>query len=198
MTPSDQIRRRIRAHHAEAKCPPLTLRLVKYTLADREYTLATTLLDAKQFPRKAVSAVYHSRWEIEGIFKIAKQMMTVEQFPAQSERGVKQELYAHFVLITCTRVFSNHSEQQLQSPSEWLSPRKFQVNFKHALTVFASNLEALLLPSQNSNTVVATVLNCIRQCYQRLRPDRSYPRESKQPRDKWARRRSKLPAQAPG
>ena len=123
----------------------------------------------------------------------------IEQFHAQSERGVKQELYAHFVLITCTRLFSNWSEPQLQSPSESRSKPKFQVNFKHALTVFASQLEPLLLPSrQNLSAVVETVLNSIRQCRQRLRPGRSYPRESKQPRGKWVGCRSKLPAQAPG
>ena len=33
--------------------------------------------------------------------------MGVDNFHGQSERGVKQELYAHFVLIALTRLFTN-------------------------------------------------------------------------------------------
>ena len=131
MTPGTEVRRGIQARHANADCPPLSLRLVKFTVAGEEHTLATTLQNRQQFPSDSLSAVYHSRWGIEELRKNSEQMMADQQFHAQSERGVKQELYAHFVLITCSRFFSNHSEPHFQHQHVPAVP-KLQVNFKRS------------------------------------------------------------------
>ena len=103
VTASAEVRQRIRARQAEAQCLPLTLRLVKYAVADQEHALATTLLDGQQFSTAGLSEVYHSPWGIEETSENSKQMMMIKQFRAHSERGVKQELYAHFVQMTWRR-----------------------------------------------------------------------------------------------
>jgi IS4 transposase len=72
---------------------------VKYTEAGTTYILGTTLLNSEQYPVEALPDIYHSRWGIEELYKVSKQLMSIEEFHAQSERGVKQELFAHFVLI---------------------------------------------------------------------------------------------------
>jgi hypothetical protein len=58
--------------------------------------------------------LYHERWDIEELYKISKVLIEVQDFHAQTERGVKQELYAHFVMITLSRIFSNHVEDDIQ------------------------------------------------------------------------------------
>ena len=51
-----------------------TVRVVEYTLADSavptqdSYRLVTTLLDPEQAPGQELAALYHERWEIEGVF----------------------------------------------------------------------------------------------------------------------------------
>ncbi len=76
------------------------MRLVKYSYDDTIYVLGTTLLDSQYYKKEELSDLYHSRWGIEELYKISKVLINVEEFPAQSERGIKQELFAHFVLIT--------------------------------------------------------------------------------------------------
>ena len=90
-----------------AKTP---LRLVKYEIAGCAYVLGTTLLDRRMYPVADLSDLYHERWGVEELYKVSKQLIDIEDFHGRSERGVRQELFAHFVLIALTRLFSNHGE----------------------------------------------------------------------------------------
>ena len=99
-----------RAQLPDTLLRPCRVRLVKYTAGASSFALATTLLDAKAYPARALADLYHGRWSIEELYKISKQMLTVEYFHSRSERGVKQELFAHFTLIAMTRLFTNHTE----------------------------------------------------------------------------------------
>lgn len=38
-------------------------------------------------------------WNLE-LYKVSKRIFIIDDFHGQTERGVKQELFAHFVLIT--------------------------------------------------------------------------------------------------
>ena len=85
-----------RAQLPDTLLRPCRVRLVKYTAGASSYALATTLLDAKAYPARALADLYHGRWSIEELYKISKQMLAVEYFYSRSERGVKQELFASF------------------------------------------------------------------------------------------------------
>lgn len=166
----------------------LTLRVVKYEIGGTHYILGTTLLDKKKYSIEQLSSVYHARWGIEELYKVSKQLMRVEDFHGQSERGVKQELFAHFNLITLTRLFANHSEgnfhkQRMKSNSE---DQAMKANFKKCLMTVARNSEALLLRQTHMVTdTVNTIIASISTCRQTLRPNRSYARCSRKPIGKW-------------
>lgn len=164
----------------------IRLRLVKYTVAGTNYIVGTTLLDQQKYSIEDLSDVYHSRWGIEELYKISKQLMTIEEFHGQSERGVKQELFAHFILITLTRIFSNHSEDHFNAQTGSAENEKISVNFKNALVTMARNIEGLLL--QQATLVKQTInhiITSIFTCRQKLRPNRSYDRRSRKPVGKW-------------
>jgi hypothetical protein len=57
--------------------------------------------------------IYYSRWGVEELYKVSKEFIIVDDFHGKSERGVKQELFAHFVLITMNRLCSNKAEDQI-------------------------------------------------------------------------------------
>ena len=165
---------------------PIALRLLKYTVGGTTYLLGTTLFDRQTYTIEALSDVYHSRWGIEELYKVSKQLMTLEDFHGRTERGVKQELYAHFILITLARLFSNHSESGFNSPDTAKKAPTVKVNFKHCLHTVARHIEGLLvqqatLISETINRIVA----CVSSCRQKLRPNRSYPRRSRKPIGKW-------------
>ncbi len=186
ITPTKNSQAKLLEKYHEPEWPTLALRLVKYTVAKTSYVLGTTLLDKQAYTIKDLSDAYHSRWGIEELYKISKQLMSIEEFHGQSERGVKQELYAHFVLITLTRLFSNHSEIKfnLGNPADEGKPIK--ANFKNCLAAVSRNIEGLLL---NQVTLLNKTINCIiasiSTCRQRLRPNRSYDRHSRKPIGKW-------------
>jgi IS4 transposase len=147
--------------------PTLSLRLVKYDAGGTSYILGTTLWDQKKYSIKQISAVYHSRWGIEELYKVSKQLMKVEDFHAQSERGVKQELFANFNLITLTRLFANHSEDGFHSQSAKNDSEEhaMKANFKNCLMTVARNIEALLLQqthllNKTVNIIIASMSTC--------------------------------------
>ena len=172
-------------------CGPIRVRLVKYSVAATTYTLATTLLDVRQYPIEELSNLYHARWGIEELYKISKQLMAVEQFHGQTERGVKQELFAHFVLVTLTRLFANRSEDGFNRLDDAEEKPEMQANFKNSLLVVGRNIEALMLRQVEFLTAtVNQILEGIGSCRQRKRTGRSYERRSRKPESTWRRRKA--------
>ena len=199
LTPAQDRRTSIYKKYPTLECPTLALRLVKYEAGGTRYILGTTLMDSKTYTIEDLSAVYHSRWGVEELYKISKQLMKVEQFHAHSERGVKQELFAHFVLITLSRLFANHSEDGFNSHSAQNNNEEhaLKANFKNCIATVARQIEALLL--QQSSLLSKTVNNIIASistCRQRLRPNRSYARCSRKPVGKWRSTKKAKPVAA--
>lgn len=185
--PGKDRRREIQKDYPNMVITPLKLRLLKYTVAGETYALGTTLLDKEIYRLEDFPDVYHARWGVEELYKISKQHIDVEDFHGQSERGVKQELFAHFVLITLTRIFSNHTEIGF-NPNNNTGNEKQKViaNFKNSLLTVARNIEALFLRQAALVTkMVNRIVTAISRCKQRRRPNRSYDRASKKPVNKW-------------
>ncbi len=167
------------------------MRLVKYTASATDYTLATTLLDRQRYPVRALADLYHGRWSIEELYKISKQLLTVEHYHGQSERLVKQELYAHFTLIALTRTFAGHSEEGFRAEPDRHGRPARQANFQNSLHMVARHLEGLFLAHATTLArSVQRILEGIAGCRQRRRPGRSFPRRSRKPASKWRNRQA--------
>ncbi len=154
------------------------------------YTLTTTLLDRQRYSVRDLADLYHGRWSIKELYKISKQLLTVEEFHGQTERTVQQELFAHFSLIALARLFTNRSEESFRA-----DPGKpaMQANFKSSLRTVARHLEGLFLEhAAMLGKTVERILAGIAAC--RQRPNRSFPRLSRKPASKW--RSSKATATA--
>ena len=118
----------------DIKIVPIKLRLIKYTISETTYTLVTTLLDRNKYKAEEFSDVYHSRWGVEELYKISKELIDVEDFHSQTERGVKQELFAHFALITLNRIFVNHAEDKLLNEPNRLVKKTVSNIFQSVIT----------------------------------------------------------------
>ena len=176
---------------------PIKLRLIKYKIEDETYICATTLFDEK-YSVEDLSSVYHGRWGIEELYKISKHLIKVEDFHSKSERGVKQECYAHILLINLARIFEMEANQQ-QPPSETKleDDRKSlcqkdsywqdfcgaieitKVNFKNCIFVVGRNLEKLLLSTERTFDFLSSILKNISRVRQKIRPGRHFPRQSR-------------------
>ena len=200
--PAARTQRDIRTADPNFDIIPLSLRLMKYEMAGTRFCLGTTLVDPQQqYPLQEFMDVYHARWGVEELYKVSKRLFMIEDFHARTERGVKQELFAHFVLITMNRLFANRANCALNpedSASEPMAPpgsslsraftgarRTLKTNFKHCLHVFARSLEDLLFLHGQVKTAVHRAFDSIVGQYQKVRPGRSYPRTSMKPESKW-------------
>jgi hypothetical protein len=192
--PSPQTQSEIRSQYPDLEILPLKFRLLKYCIGDSVFCLGTTLLDAERYPLQEFVDVYHSRWGIEELYKVSKRIFVIEDFHGKTERGVKQEIFAHFVLVTLNRLFANRTDIELnagsasttstsQIPDPALPVR--QTNFKNCIHVLERGLAELLLLHQRIRGVVQRIFTTILGRNQRVRPNRSFVRRSLRPETKW-------------
>ncbi|TXL21496.1 hypothetical protein BMR06_00165, partial [Methylococcaceae bacterium HT5] len=190
LLPTKETQRDIRKQYPDIQFKALTIRLIKYTLEGKTYCIGTTLLD-ERYTIDALKEVYHARWGIEELYKISKNMIVVDDFHGRSERTVKQELFAHFVLITMSRLCTNESENLLNSllnlqPDEMDPKQTIQANFKNSLATMSRHLEDIMfVPARCIKKVMDDIVSSISRNHQKLRPGRSYIRKSKKPVNKW-------------
>ena len=204
LLPSNESKAEIRSQHPDLQIAPLKLRLLKYTIGDSLFCLGTTLFGVQRYPLQEFIDVYHGRWGIEELYKVSKRIFVIEDFHSKTERGVKQEIFAHFVLVTLNRLFANRSDIELNagpasttSTSQSSSPASpvRQINFKNCIHVLNRGLEELLLLHQRIRGVVQRIFTTILGRHQRVRPNRSFIRRSMRPETKWRSSNEKKHAQ---
>ena len=122
VNPPEELLNESKKSSSKTDYKPINVRLIKYTIAGETYVLATLLMDQKCYPASIFPDLYHSRWGIEELYKISKCFIEVEDYHGKSERRVKQELFAHFVLVTFARIFECQAEELLPKTSH----REFQ------------------------------------------------------------------------
>ena len=196
LMPTKARQREIKKEFPQMAFIPLEIRLIKYVIDGNSYCIGTTLMD-KQYTIDVLKEVYHARWGIEELYKISKKLVEVDDFHGRSERTVKQELFAHFVLITMSRLCASASEHLLASllnlpvDEKPETERTIQVNFKNTLTTVARHLEEILYaPSLYINQVMTEMICSISRYYHKQRKGRHFVRESKQPAHQWNMRRN--------
>ena len=187
-SPGPDARRELARRRPGERFDPVDVRLVRCRTDGDDFNLATTLLDA-DVSADDLGTLYHGRWSIEELYKVSKQTVAVDEFHGRTERGVRQELYAHFNLIAMTRLLSGHGDGLLADMREHGKERQ-AVNFKNAIAVVAANLEETLLAQVDAVArAVTRMAEGILKVRSRIRPGRKHPRKSMKPVSKWNRRR---------
>jgi hypothetical protein len=203
-SPSAAVKSEIKKQGYVLNYKPIKLRLIKYSIDNEVYVCATTLM-GEQYPLKEFPRLYHGRWGIEELYKISKEFIDVEDFHGKTERGVKQELYAHVLLINMARLFESEANKQLPPPSggdnkeknlaikgsHWQGLfdeiQKLKVNFKNCLLVISRFIEKLVLSGEEEKSGwLSIMLTSISRVRQKIRPGRYFPRRSRKPYTKWA------------
>lgn len=204
---STSVKSQIRKQGYDINDKAIKLRLIKYKINDEVYVCATTLIGNK-YALNEFPFVYHGRWGIEELYKISKRFIDVEDFHSKTERGVKQELYAHVLLINIARLFEIQASKQLPPPppptsnekdeesdheykgSHWQGLfkdiEKLKINFKNCLLVITRFIEKLIMSGEEKKEDwLSKMLQSITRVRQRIRPNRFFPRCSRKPCNKW-------------
>ncbi len=203
INPSTDTRREIILKNPDIKVVPMQIRLIKYQINGSIYCLGTTLIDRNKYSNiQDFIDLYHARWGVEELYKISKCIFSIEDFHAKSERGVKQEIYAHFALITMNRIFANQADvdlNQTNNPADqekdFLLKRqtnKIKANFKNCIQIFSRSIEELLFLQSKMDTTIKRIYHFIIGRYQKERPGRSYVRKSMKPQQNWRPTKKKI------
>lgn len=201
--PSAAVKSEIKKQGYDLNYKDIKLRLIKYKIDKEVYICATTLIDAS-YPADEFPGIYHGRWGIEELYKISKRFINIEEFHSKTERGVKQELYAHVLLINIARIFELEANNELPPSSTqndekendglkgsyWQDfcgkVQKYKINFKNCLLIIGRHIERLLLSiDQQIEYYLSKILSAIAKSKQKIRPGRHYPRISRKPRGGW-------------
>src|SRR3990167_5463019 len=135
---------------------PISLRLIKHTINGESYLYGTTLIGEK-YPTNCFLGLYHERWGIEELYKISKRVVSIEDFHSKTERRVKQEIYAHLLLINLSRFFEFDTQDSLPPMNQedrekcsefnfykFFNPASmFNINFKNCLMAVGRYIENL-------------------------------------------------------
>lgn len=72
-------------------------------VTDRDWHIATTLLDSGGVPREEIATLYRDRWHIELDFRSIKQTMQMDILRCRTPEMVKKEIAAHLLGYNLTR-----------------------------------------------------------------------------------------------
>jgi len=113
----------------------ITVREVRYKIEIKgfrpnEVTLATTLLDAEEYPKEELAQLYELRWDVEIDLRHLKTTMRMEHLPNKTPHMVRNELYMHLLAYNMVRTLMFQAGVTYQVTPVKLS---FQATIQHLL-----------------------------------------------------------------
>src|SRR3954453_1954628 len=167
----------------------ITVRVIEYTLpcSGEVYRLATSLLDPVAGPAGGLAALYHARWESEGIFAEIKIVQRGPQAVLRSTRpdGVRQQLWAQLTVHHLIRELICHAAASVNSP---LDQRR--ISFRRAFRLIRRSITSHATPRLLDRILAHAISRLVGRANPNRRP-RSYPRAVK-------RRAMTYPTKKPG
>lgn len=136
--------------------------------------LATSLLDTSKYGSKAILELYEKRWSIEAAYLKLKHDAKIERFHSRNLNGILQEIFAALTILSAAALVSLHAKNKLK---KWWLP-----SYKNIIR----NLDRILIQwmANDRNALEKLFIRAGGLIY-KVRPNRSYPRYSKQPSSKW-------------
>lgn len=164
----------------------LTVREIRFPVTEpgyrpKEIIVATTLLEAAEYPKKEVADLYHHRWHVELDIRAIKQTLGMDQLRCRSPEMVHRELWVYLLGYNLVRKVLAQAAWQQE-----LSPR--QLSFAGALQTLEAFRWLLLSGAASPNhPVLAVVLVAIATHRVGDRPGRWEPRKVKRRPKSYAR-----------
>ncbi len=147
----------------------LIIRAVK----NKRRIIVTTLLDAEEYPRSEIIALYLKRWNVEIDFRVIKTTMKMDMLRCKSPEMVRKEISVNLLVYNLIRALMAKAAQSIGKV-----PR--EASFKAAQETLVSFHQTLLqaIGDQLEEKVIS-MLEIIAQHLVGNRPGRSEPRAVK-------------------
>jgi len=137
--------------------------------------VATTLLDAKQFPKQALAELYYRRWRAELFLRDIKITLGMDVLRCKSPDMVEKELLMHLIAYNLIRIL-----MQKAARGRGLSPHRLSFKGANAtIRQWAPLMAAVAHDEERRATMTAALLDAIVRDTLPIRPNRTEPRAKK-------------------
>jgi len=178
---------------ARQKDPTLPLtyvaRLIEYQRKGfKPQRLLTSLVDARRYPRDAVAALYHERWELElGYDEIKTDLLDRrESIRSKTPDGIEQEIWGLLLAYNLVRVYMERVAKMAKLPP-------LRISFITALRFIREEWYFDSLPAFSPGSLPRHMQRLAEQLCRFILPERrsgrSYPREVKIKMSNYPRKR---------
>jgi IS4 transposase len=148
-------------------------RIVRQGYRTRTIVVATTLLDAQQYPPEAIAQLYRLRWDAEINLRSLKTMMHMDVLRCQTPDMVRKEIWAHLLAYNLIRtVIAQAAARHGKHPR--------QISFTRAMRTLEAFRTAIAhVPREPLVALYEHLLTAIASHEIGRRPDRLEPRQRK-------------------
>lgn len=176
-------------------------RFVKYSIGNTKYMLLTSLLDNEQDSNVFIQSVYKKRWGIETQYGYVKNICSLANLHARTVTHLQEEFSANFLLYSISRLLEYHSinkskynvvggefKRNLIINTNKRGKHNLKVNFKKCITLVNNSLHKIL--SDDIESVFTKLLEYITHGLNPVKENRTFPRISITPINRWNLQRS--------
>lgn len=82
------------------------IRVIKYTINDKNYYLGTNLFDNKKYTVLTLKQLYHDRWSIEEYFKYVKKHFNLSYIDEFGMESIKKTIYSQLIISKIINAFT--------------------------------------------------------------------------------------------
>lgn len=109
-----------------ALLPTLVVRELRYTIRGkgqrtRQVTIATTLLEARRYPREKIAQLYGLRWTVETHFAELKTTLKMRRIKCQTAAGVQKEMAVYCLVYNLVRMIMLEAARRQQVTPDRIS-----------------------------------------------------------------------------
>jgi hypothetical protein len=151
----------------------LRVRVAQKGFRTKVYVVATTLLDAAEYPADALATLYRARWQAELHLRSLKVVLGMDVLRCQTPEMVRKEIWVHLLAYNLLRtVMAQAAEKHGLEPG--------QVSFKGALQTVLAFADTLAdAPADRLPTLYTELLVAVASQRVGERPNRVEPRKRK-------------------
>ncbi len=145
----------------------MSFRVVRFKISENTYETLVTNLDDTEFNAEELKRIYNLRWGVEVAFKELKYDIGLASFHSKKVEFILQEIYAKLIMYNFCELI--------------ISQTIIQDNKKHIYKVNISVATKICLDFYRSikNITPQTLETLIKRYISPVRPDRSFPRNTK-------------------
>jgi len=156
----------------------LSVRLLRVELQTGEIeVLATSLLDADQFPYAIVKELYPKRWPVEEDYKVMKSRLQVENWSGASVESIYQDFHATVFTKNFASILARPAQDAILEQSQDKKHR-YQVNMTNLISKLKDTVLHLFRDTHILD-LLQTLWKQMTKTIEPIRPGRSSPRKKR-------------------